>query len=161
MGDSMAETPAHLAERLRLEGEKTQEFFRALAPEQWERIIYTDGSIWSIRTLLSHFVATEASITRLMENILGGGPGSPEDFDINRYNERKVSQLKDSTAEELLRRFSELRIASINLVAQMKPEDLSKTGRHPFLGLTNLEEIIKLLYRHLQIHQRDIRRALI
>jgi hypothetical protein len=157
----MAETPAHLAERLRAEGEKTQEFFRALSPGQWEQIVYTDVSIWSVRTVLSHFVATEASITRLMENILGGGSGSPENFDINLYNERKVSQLRDSSAEELLQHFHELRIANVNLVAQMGPEDLSRTGRHPFLGLTNLEEIIKLLYRHLQIHQRDIRRALI
>ncbi len=155
------DTPAHLAERLRTEGQKTQEFFRALTPAHWEQDIYTDGSIWSVRAIFSHFVATEASITRLIENILAGGAGSPEDFNLNAYNERKVSQLKDTPPEELLQRFEELRIVSANLVAHMSQEDLAKNGRHPFLGLTNLEEIIKLLYRHLQIHQRDIRRALI
>jgi hypothetical protein len=156
----MADTPTHLAERLRNEGEKTQEFFRVLTPAQWEQTVYTDGSIWSVRTIFSHFVATEASITRLIESILAGGPGSPEDFNLNAYNERKVNQLKETSPEELLQRFRELRIVSANLVAQMSQADLAKRGRHPHLGLTTLEEIIKLLYLHLQIHQRDIRRAL-
>lgn len=157
----MADTPAHLAERLRTEGEKTQEFFRALTPAHWEQTVYTDGSIWSVRAIFSHFVATEASITKLIENIQAGGSGSPEDFDLNAYNERKVSQLRETSPDELLQRFEELRIVSANLVAGMSLDDLAKGGRHPFLGLTNLEEIIKLLYRHLQIHQRDIRRTLI
>ena len=131
---------------------KTLEFFRALTPGQLEQAVYTDGSVWSVRALLSHFVASEWAMRRLMENILDGGAGTPEDFDIDRYNERKVSQLKDSPVEELLQQFSELRIASASLVARMSPEDLRRTGRHPFLGMTDLEEIIKLLYRHLQIH---------
>ena len=46
------------------------------------------------------------------------------------------------------------------VVAHMTPEDLPKVGRHPFLGAAPLEDIIKLLYRHNQIHQRDVRRLL-
>jgi len=45
-------------------------------------------------------------------------------------------------------------------VQKMQESDLERKGRHPFLGITTLEEMLKLIYRHTMIHQRDIRRAL-
>jgi hypothetical protein len=42
----------------------------------------------------------------------------------------------------------------------MQPADLANTGRHPFLGWVAVEDIIKMLYRHDQIHLRDLRRLL-
>jgi hypothetical protein len=41
----------------------------------------------------------------------------------------------------------------------MQDPDLAKLGRHPFLGITSLEDIIKMVYRHNQIHMREIRRS--
>jgi hypothetical protein len=61
---------------------------------------------------------------------------------------------------ELLTRFKEYRRKNIDVVENFRSEDLVKTGRHPFLGVAQLEEIIKLIYRHNQIHLRDIRRVL-
>ena len=66
----------------------------------------------------------------------------------------------DLESQALLAQYEELRRSNANLVSRMQPEDLARVGRHPFLGVASLEEIIKLLYRHNQIHQRDIRRAL-
>jgi hypothetical protein len=37
---------------------------------------------------------------------------------------------------------------------------LEKTGRHPFLGVTTLREMIKMIYIHNQTHYRDLRRVL-
>ena len=156
----MTDTPAFLAERLRAEGEKTLDFFRALSPEHWTLELYTDGSCWTVRQLLAHFVATEAGFQNLIENILSEGPGAPEDFDINRYNERKVASLQEFSVSNLLAQFAEGRRGSIRLVEGMHAEDLLRTGRHPFLGVVPLEEIVKLLYRHNQIHQRDVRRRI-
>jgi hypothetical protein len=155
----MPDTPEFLSERLRAEGAKTLAFFRALNPQQWEAAVYTEGTHWSVRHVLAHFVATEAGITRLVENIMAGGQGTPEDFDVNAYNERKVDGLKETTPEELLEQFSQLREISSTLVRGLHPEDLGKSGRHPWLGLAPLGEIVKLMYRHNQIHQRDIRKA--
>jgi hypothetical protein len=42
----------------------------------------------------------------------------------------------------------------------LSADDLVKTGRHPWLGIAPLEDMIQLLYRHNQIHQRDIRKLL-
>jgi uncharacterized damage-inducible protein DinB len=156
----MPETPERLSERLLTEGHKTLDFFRHLSPEQWDLGIYSEGSGWAIQQLLAHFVATEAAFTRLIESVLAGGPGSPEGFDIDAYNERKVAQLRQASKDELLERFFELRQASASLVAAMTAEDLQKKGRHPYLGVAPLEDIVKLLYRHNQLHQRDVRRKL-
>ena len=154
----MPETPARLVERLRNEGQKTEEFFCSLTAQQLEQKLYADGAQWSVRQLVAHFLTTEIGFLGLIENILAGGQGAAEDFDINAYNERHVGKLHDAPLEELLTRFAEQRQASIHLVEKMQPADLEKTGRHPFLGVTSLEEIIKLLYRHNQIHQRDVRK---
>lgn len=154
----MNETPERLVERLRDEGAKTYDFFQALPPEQLDQTVYSDGACWNVRQLLAHFVATEIAITRLMENILAGSGGVPEAFDIDAFNEQQVDRLQALSLPELLDRFQSSRQASIALVTQMSAADLQRTGRHPYLGVTSLEEIIKLLYRHIQIHQRDVRK---
>lgn len=155
----MADTPEFLAERLLHEGQKTLEFFRLVTQEQWDKVIYTDGACWTVQQVLAHFVATEGAIQRLLKNILEGGPGSPEDFNINVYNERKVAALLEVAPKDLLDQFISLRQQSADLVSGLTVEDLSRCGRHPFLGDTDLTEIIKLLYRHNQIHQRDVRKV--
>ena len=156
----MPDTPSHLSERMLSEGYKTLEFFRHLTPEQWGVTIYTEGSEWVVRDVLAHFVSAESGMTRLVESILAGGAGTPDDFDLNAYNERKVAGLKGVSAEDLLVQFAALREKSAALVRGLSSEDLAKTGRHPWLGVAALTDILKMMYRHNQIHQRDIRRSI-
>lgn len=156
----MSDTPQFLAERMRVEGERTVEFFSALSPDNWGKTVYTDGSCWAVRQVLAHFVSAEAAFGRLIENIQAGGSGAPDDFDIDAYNERKVASLNQVSPPELLQQFDRLRQRNIQTVSGMTQADLLRQGRHPYLGRTELAEIIKLLYRHNQIHQRDIRKHL-
>jgi DinB superfamily len=156
----MGDTPQRLVDRLLDEGEKTRRFFEAIPAVDWDLQVYSDGGQWRIRQILAHFVVTEASLQVLVKNILDGGEGSPQDFDINRFNESRVGRLEGTPPSELLASFFELRQRTAQMVAQINPEDLQRTGRHPFLGVAALEEIIKLMYRHNQIHQRDIRKHL-
>jgi hypothetical protein len=153
----MADTPQRLVDRLLEEGEKTRQFFEAIPAVDWELQVYSDGGKWRIRQILAHFVATEASLQKLLKNIMDGGEGSSLDFDLNRFNESRVGRLEGVSPSELLSQFCALRQQTAQLVAGMNPEDLLRRGRHPFLGVASLEDIIKLMYRHNQIHQRDIR----
>lgn len=156
----MPETPERLVERLRSEGQKTEAFFSALEPEQWKVRLYVDGSQWTVAQLLAHFVSAEIGNRALIEQIWQGGSGAPPDFDIDAFNERQVAGMAVDAPQALLAEFTRRRQATIDLVAGMTPEDLQKVGRNPFLGEAPLEEIIKLVYRHNQIHQRDVRRVL-
>jgi hypothetical protein len=156
----MAETPQSLVERLRAEGEKTSAVFRQLEEPDWERVVYADGENWTVRQLLAHFITAEAGIENLIRNVLQGGEGASPDFDIDRFNSRQVAKHTLSQPEILIAMFSEQRARTINLVAGMEAADLLRVGRHPFLGVASLSDIIKLVYRHNQIHQRDLRRGI-
>jgi hypothetical protein len=156
----MTGTTSRLAERLEGEGKKTIDFFRQLSSEDWSRTVYTEGARWTVLEVLTHFVNAEASVYRLVLNIVDGGEGVPDDFDLDRYNERKVAQHQAKEIEALLADFADLRRRTMVLVQGFSAAELEKKGRHPFLGLARVEDIIKLMYRHNQIHQRDIRRQL-
>ena len=154
----MESTPAGFVDKLRLEGAKTTDFFRDLPAHAWHVPVYTDGAQWTAHELLTHIVSTEIAIQSLMRDIMEGGSGSPPDFDIDLFTQDQVDRLGTSSNSDLLQEFQRQRAASIELVGQMQAEDLSRQGRHPFLGIAPFEDIIKLLYRHVQIHQRDIRK---
>jgi len=156
----MPETSQRLVIRLENETEKTVGFFRGLSDEQMGLTVYSDQSCWTAQQILAHFVSAERAFSWLIEEILDGEPGAPEGFDIDAFNDEEVATLKQNEPDVLLRRFEILRRENILRVSQMSPDDLTRTGRHPFLGLASLEEIIQLLYRHNQIHQRDIRKRL-
>jgi hypothetical protein len=42
----------------------------------------------------------------------------------------------------------------------MAEADFDRVGYHPWFGDTPLENMLKLVYRHNMIHQRDIEKAL-
>jgi hypothetical protein len=156
----MIDTPQHLTQRLVEEGEKTLAFFQSLSPALWNIQVYTEGSCWNVKQVLAHFVSAEDSLAKLIANIQSGGDGTPEDFNLNAYNERKVAALDQASPISLIELFSSQRKQTVDLVSRMAPVDLIQTGRHPFLGMTTLEEIIKLIYRHNGIHIREIRKVI-
>jgi len=151
---------SYLVNRLHKEAEKSYSFFNNLNSEQMGYQIYTDGDSWTIHQILAHFVAAESGITRLIVHILDGGEGVPEDFDLDGYNERKVKELENLDSDELLTKFLEIREDTIDLVSQIGEDNLSRKGRHPWLGRATVGDIVKLMYRHNQIHRREIRKTL-
>lgn len=155
----MADTPEWLAQKLHDEGARTKAFFQELNEPAWDLILYEDGATWRVRDILAHFVVTEIGIPQIIRAILRGESGSPEDFDLDAYNRKHVEGLENMPVKELLDKFTDLRSQTVRLVAGLSAEQLQKEGRHPFLGIAPLVEMIKLMYRHNQLHQRDIRRA--
>lgn len=156
----MPDTPAFLSDRLRAEGEKAVQFFQSLTPQQWDAVVYTEGDTWSVRAVLAHFVTAERAFLQLFQSIQAGGPGASEDFDIDRFNASQQQKTSHLTPSDLLAQFQHTRADLANWVAGLTPHDLQQTGRHPFLGQTTLAEMIKMVYRHNQIHLRDLRRLL-
>lgn len=149
-----------LLRRLVEEGQKTAAFFRALTDEQLAQSIYLTGPQWHARDVLAHLVTTERYIRRLLADILAGGSGAPEDFSIDAFNAEHTADGQTFSAAELVTRFEAARAEMIALVTGLDETDFDRSGRHPFLGVTKLEEMLKLLYRHTMLHERDVRRAL-
>ena len=150
----------NLAEKLRNEGEKFFALFAGLTDDQWQLEVYTEDQTWTIRNVLSHFVTSERGLVRLFERIRISGEGASEDFSIDRYNAAQQEKTKDLTPQELLEQYKSIRSDSIAWVLSLEESDLDKQGRHPFIGMTTLREMIKMLYMHNQLHYRDMRKVL-
>lgn len=155
----MSET-AELAQKLRSEGEKLAVFFGSLTDDQWKKEVYTEGAVWTMRNILSHLMTSERASLKLFENIRQGGNGAAEDFVIDRYNASQQEKTKGLTPIQLLEQYKARRAQMIEWVSGISNSDLNKTGRHPFLGITNLREMIKMIYIHNQTHYRDLRHVL-
>lgn len=149
-----------LADKLRAEGDKFTALFAGLTDEQWQSEVYTEGETWTIRNVLSHFVTSERGLVKLFEQIRLGGAGVSDDFSIDRYNAAQQQKTKDLSPQELLEEYKEVRDNSIAWTLSLSELDLEKQGRHPFLGLTSIREMIKLLYIHNQTHYRDMKKVL-
>lgn len=149
-----------LAEKLRSEGDRMTAFFSELTDAQWNAEVYTEGTTWSIRNVLSHYVTSERGLLRLFERIRTTGEGASDDFSIDRYNAAQQEKSKDLTPAELLDQYKQVRAEAVQWVSGLKDEELEIKGRHPFLGETVIREMVKMLYLHNQLHYRDVKRAL-
>ena len=149
-----------LADKLKAEGEKVTGIFAGLMESQWLTEVYTDGELWNFRNVLAHFVTSERGLLKLFERIRTTGEGSPEDFSIDRYNTAQQQKTRELTPQELLEQYKAVRADSVAWVAGLKENELEIMGRHPFLGMTTIREMIKMLYIHNQTHYRDMKKAL-
>ena len=155
----MSET-AELAEKLKSEGERMVAFFSTLTDDQWQAEVYTEGTTWTIRNVLSHYVTSERGLVRLFEQIRQGGGGVTDEFSIDRYNASQQEKTKELPPAELIEQYKVVRAESIAWVRGLKDEELEIQGRHPFLGQTVIREMVRMLYMHNQLHYRDVKRAL-
>ena len=156
----MDEKIAVIHRRLTEEGEATVGFFRGLPADLWERQLYDEGP-WTVRGALAHMVSAERNFNLLVDNIRAGGDGAPEDFSIGHFNAKEVASLADVPPDALIEAFWEARQKNIAMVEAMSDGDLAKEGRPPYLGMAPLDKIIKLIYRHTMLHQRDIKGLLV
>ncbi len=149
-----------LADKLTSEGERFVAFFSGLTDAQWQTEVYTEGTTWTIRNILAHFVTSERGLVKLFEQIRQGGAGAADDFSIDRYNASQQQKTKELSPQQLLEQFKEVRENSIAWTLSLSDLDLEKQGKHPFLGMTSIREMIKMLYLHNQLHYRDLRKAM-
>ena len=148
-----------LAEKLKSEGEKMVSIFNGLSEDQWGQDVYTEGTTWTIRNVLAHFVTSERGLIKLFEQIRQGGTGTPDDFSVDRYNAAMQERTKELSSQELLELYRQVRASSVAWISGLQESDLNITGRHPFLGQTQIREMIKMLYIHNLTHYRDMKKV--
>lgn len=156
MGDRRSE----IAAELRKGAEETVELFRNLQEKQLQIRVYDEAPGWSVRQVLAHLVTIEKSMHWLFNNILQGGMGTPEDFDVERFNRTQPQKLDGLGMDELIERFRSVREETLAIVAGMKETDLDRTGRHAFHGPGRLERFVRWAHEHARIHEEDVRRAI-
>jgi uncharacterized damage-inducible protein DinB len=151
---------AGLSAKLQAEGRKLADFALQLSEAQWNVQVYAEGTVWTVRSILAHLMTSERAFLKLFAAIRDGGPGVSDDFVIDRYNASQQQKTAGLKTAEILGQYRDAREQMVRLVSGFSDADLQKRGRHPFLGVTTLREMIKMIYIHNQTHQRDIRRVL-
>jgi hypothetical protein len=154
--------PGHgsIIEKLLKEGNKTEKFFFSLQESQWEIRIYNNAMVWKVRHILAHFISSEDSFLILFEKTRKSLNGIPSDFSIDEFNNLQVRKMEKIPPSILLNLFHDTRKQTVNWVAGLSELDFNKKGLHPSMGETSLQDMIKMIYIHNQMHLRDIRAAI-
>lgn len=143
---------------------ETREAFFELAyrleEADWTQPIYTHGETWSAGDVLRHLTDAESGMLGTMRNILKGGGGVPEDFDVDRWNRSRVAKAKEKTPSDLLAQMEENREELLAFIDELEPEDLDKEGRHASLRIMSIEEILHQIADHERQHMADLEQAL-
>jgi uncharacterized protein (TIGR03083 family) len=150
----------HLSRRLETELQNITRYFEGLAGEQWQIQVYSEGSSWRVAQVLGHMITSERALRRLIEAILEGGSGAPEDFDIDRFNESQVRKLEADPPADPLQALAEERRRTLDYLATLDPGSLAVEGRHPYFGEITIHKLFKWIYQHARGHLREIQDAL-
>ncbi len=156
----MSELAQQLADSLEAEGAKTLEFFESLQAQDWSTQVYRDGPGWKVHDLLAHFTEVEGSMLRLIRRVAEGGQGVDPGFNIDQWNAEHTAELSHWEQARLLAEFAQRRAATVAFARGLDETRLQRSGRHPALGEAQVSQMLRLMYLHLQGHQRDIRRAI-
>lgn len=156
----MSEKSNQLVEKLISDGEKTVAFFRGLPDDTWNKQVFEEGGMWKIRDVFEHLLISEHSLRRLFENVLKTGQGAPEGYDVNAFNKERTGRFASLSRDELFALYDETRKKTVDFTRQLTDEQLAVRARHPAMGDSSLEDMLKLIYLHHQMHVRDVKKGL-
>lgn len=148
-----------LAVRLEKGRVKTLEIFNKLTPAQLEESLYHSPN-WRVSQLAAHFVSAEIHLLTLAKSVAEGGPGTPVDFEIDKFNAREKRRLAGTPYQDLLSMLDQARRKTIAWVRSLSENDLDRVGRHPALGEVTVETMILAIYGHQLAHMRELLRLL-
>src|SRR5512143_3582624 len=73
-----------------------------MQPFDWGRPVQTAEGGWTVKQVLLHLATSECGQIKTGQAIAAGQPTVPDDFDLNRYNNRQVEKNKDKQPPEIL-----------------------------------------------------------
>jgi hypothetical protein len=91
----------------------------------------------------------------IAQDIASGGEGAPEDIDIDLFNKTEIERVRNQSIDELIPSLDDVRASVIAWIQELDDETLDRTGRHPVLGIVNVETVIYSIYAHQLLHMRD------
>ncbi len=128
-------------------------------PGSWT--LHNEGEqTWTVFDVIGHLVHGERTdwiprVTRILEF---GESRAFEPFD--RFAQNRESQGK--SLPQLLDEFAELRAKNLEVLRELrlKPEDMSRRGKHPSLGAVTMGELLSTWAAHDMTHLHQISRIL-
>ena len=131
-----------------------------LQPEDWEKVVQSTEGGWTVKQALLHLATSETGQIGTGKAIANGQPTVPDDFDLNRYNNRQVEKNKDRQPAEILSGMAESRQKLLAFLAEVPDAALDKRGKHARGDVISLEQLFHRIGEHEADHTVEIKRAL-
>ena len=127
----------------------------SMSPDEMLRLSPNEG--WTAKDTLAHLCSIEERLRSQVQSVLDGAPFPAED--VNQYNDRKVTERKSWTIEQLRAELERERATSLALLDSLSAEALEREFDHPRRGRMPLAGIWQILPNHMRTHTQDIRGA--
>jgi hypothetical protein len=131
-----------------------------LQSEDWEKVVQSTEGGWTVKQALLHLATSETGQIGTGKAIAAGQPTVPDDFDLNRYNNRQVEKNKDKQPGEILSGMAESRQKLLAFLEEVPEEALDKRGKHARGDVISLEQLFYRIGEHEADHAAEIKRAL-
>lgn len=155
-----AEKRAEWAQTLAETRAKLKEYLTGLSAEQWQQPVFSEGEPWTVATVVAHIIDGERGMSIQVHKIRKGEETIPAGFDLDRWNAGIQKRMGDPTPSELLAAMDEVRARTLAVLHDLKDEEWTLRGRHPFRGVITIEQYYETIHGHDLLHLRDIQRAL-
>ena len=132
----------------------------AMQPPDWDTPVQAAENGWTVKQLLAHIAASESGQIKTAQAIAAGQPTVPDDFDLNRYNNRQVEKNKDKQPPEILFGMAESRQKLLAFLDEVPEDALDKRGKHARGDVISLEQLFLRIGDHEAEHTAEIETAL-
>jgi DinB superfamily len=157
----MSDRKDKLRQRIQGDDAASMAIFRRLSPEQWKQPVPSDeGAEWQARDVLNHVTISESGQLAVIQRVLAGQGGVPDDFDLNRYNRRSVQKQAERTVDDMLASIARDHAQVLVALDGVSEADLDKTGRHARGDTLTVEQFFHRITEHRRQHAQELARNL-
>src|SRR6185295_19411667 len=145
----MSERKARLRQTMQADHAASLAIFNRVTADQWNQSVPSDEGVdWKARDVLSHVAVSEGGQLVVIQRVLAGNGGVPEDFDINRYNRRSVQKQTERTVDDLLASLARDHAQILAALDGLAEADLDQTGRHARGDTLTIEQFFNRITEH-------------
>lgn len=125
-----------------------------LDEEAWEW--QPDDSRWSARLTLAHVGSAQWDHLQVVRRLIAGEPTALPDFDLDTWNAAAVAQRATWPVKRVLVDLETAQEATLALLRSLDAEALAMTGTHPALGEVSVQQVLRIIPLHDNLHRREI-----
>lgn len=140
--------------------EELLELVGQLQPADWDKPVQMVDGGWTVKQMMLHLATSETGQIATGKAIAAGQPTVPDDFDLNRYNNRQVEKNKGKQPPEILFGMAESRQKLLAFLDEVSEADLEKRGKHARGDVISLEQLFYRISEHEAEHTVQIKQAL-
>jgi hypothetical protein len=156
---SLAERKHELRDYLNATREFVLTIVGSLQPEDWERKVQGDDGQWTVKQVMLHLATSESGQIGTGRAMIAEKPTVPDDFDLNRYNNRQVEKNAAKTPPEILFGMAESRQKLLAFMAEVSAADMVKRGNHARGDVISLEQLFFRIGEHEAEHAELIKQV--